>query len=97
MRLQQAPLGRLIARLDVQKKPLTFNRNFVVKLKNVFCALGRTDRLITSTESKPHSLGEADVGADGVFVPALSGVVPGRVALVARGVLCRKESTTIDV
>lgn len=52
---------------------------------------GKTDR-------RTYSLGEADVGADGVFVPALSGVVSGRVALVARGVLCRREHhVRIDV
>lgn len=45
---------------------------------------GRADR-----RALQYSLGEADVGADGVLVPALSGVVSGRVALVARGVLRR--------
>ena len=42
-------------------------------------------------KTHPYSLGEADVGADGVLVPGLSGVVSGRVALVARRILCRKQ------
>lgn len=41
-----------------------------------------------------YSLGEADVGADGVFVPALSGVEAACVALVTRRVLPRM--TRID-
>lgn len=44
-----------------------------------------------------YSLGEADVGADGVFVPALSGVVSRRIALVSGGVLSRKETTAQGV
>lgn len=79
-------------------KTAHLQQKFCSKIEKCFCALGSKDRLIIPPKySKPHSLGEADVGADGVFVPALSGVEPGRVALVARGVLCRKEPTTIDV
>lgn len=62
-------------------------------LTNIDCSMHdlqeSTDRLDGLDWS--NSLGEADVGADGVFVPALSGVEARRVALVTRRVLFRKK------
>lgn len=56
----------------------------------VFGSPERNDR----TAGCLDSLGEADVGADGVFVPALSRVVSRCVALVARRVLSQKKNSS---
>lgn len=45
--------------------------------------------------SSRYSLGEADVGADGVFVPPLSRVVAGGIALVTRAVLYQSERAPV--